>query len=369
MVMHGAEQIKIYRAEDLRSIVHSRSGETKLGERLLTLERVNCKEGLSDFRAALEQTAAEGVQYALLGVPEDIGPRANCGRGGSDQAWKAFLSNFANIQANEFVDPLKILVVGEVALEDLREQAKGLNADIPEGIEKLRTLCGEIDVRVSPVIREISRVGLEPIVIGGGHNNTFPIQVGVAEAQKDRGDKIGLACVNCDPHADFRCEEGRHSGNGFSYAYHQGILKAYYVLGLHESYNSQYILDELRKASFDFNTYEDVKVREKKSWRNAIDESIRYLRLSSHPIGVELDLDSITFLPVSAETPNGVTSEEAAQYVYQLASEFDNVAYLHLPEGAPDHHANPQTGRRYVGRTIANLVLAYIKGRTERLKA
>jgi formiminoglutamase len=31
--------------------------------------------------------------------------------------------------------------------------------------------------------------------------------------------------INFDAHSDFRILEGRHSGNGFSYAYEEGFLK------------------------------------------------------------------------------------------------------------------------------------------------
>jgi formiminoglutamase len=36
--------------------------------------------------------------------------------------------------------------------------------------------------------------------------------------------------INFDAHSDFRILEGRHSGNGFSYAYEEGFLKKYFIL-------------------------------------------------------------------------------------------------------------------------------------------
>jgi formiminoglutamase len=35
--------------------------------------------------------------------------------------------------------------------------------------------------------------------------------------------------INFDAHSDFRILEGRHSGNGFSYAYEEGFLKKYFI--------------------------------------------------------------------------------------------------------------------------------------------
>jgi formiminoglutamase len=45
--------------------------------------------------------------------------------------------------------------------------------------------------------------------------------------------------INFDAHSDFRILEGRHSGNGFSYAYEEGFLKNILFFGLHENYTSK----------------------------------------------------------------------------------------------------------------------------------
>ena len=34
-----------------------------------------------------------GIKYVLVGIPEDIGPRANVGNGGAELGWQAFLSS------------------------------------------------------------------------------------------------------------------------------------------------------------------------------------------------------------------------------------------------------------------------------------
>jgi formiminoglutamase len=288
------------------------------------------------------------------------------GRGGAHEAWGAFLCAFVNIQANRFLAPEKICVVGEVDVADLQERGSNLDSSNASDLKALRELCSEVDTRVAAVIEQIVGAGLEPIVIGGGHNNTYPIQKGLSAARTAKGKQAGVCCVNCDPHADFRAMEGRHSGNGFTYSQSEGILKAYYVLGLHESYNSQTVLDSLRKAGLEFCTYEDIKIRDRRSWRDSVGDAIKYVKTNGElPVGVELDLDSIAFLPVSAETPSGLTIEEAAHYVYRVASECSSVAYFHVPEGAPMHHANAHTGKRYVGRTIVSAVLAYVRGREE----
>ena len=46
--------------------------------------------------------------------------------------------------------------------------------------------------------------------------------------------------VNLAPHADCRnAAEGRHSGNGFSTAFGEGMIRKYFLCGYHNRYNSQ----------------------------------------------------------------------------------------------------------------------------------
>ena len=357
--------LRVFESSDLQNLTLPRDGEVKLGQ---ALEGIRDVQDLASLRVALENKAKSGVRYGIIGIPEDIGPRANFGRGGSHEAWDPFVTNLANIQSNKFLNADKIAVIGSIDVSELQQQAINLDSSKVQDINKLRILCSQLDQIVEEVVQTIFASGLELIVIGGGHNNTYPIQKGLANSQAEAGKPIGVACINCDPHADFRAIEGRHSGNGFTYAHREEILKAYYVVGLHESYNSETLLDSFKQAGFQYSTYEDIKIRAKLSWGEAIQSGVEYLKANSKmfAVGIELDLDSIVFSPVSAETPNGLTCEETAHFVYRVASECSEVAYLHIPEGAPKHYANLQAGKRYVGRTITNAVTAYIKAREER---
>jgi formiminoglutamase len=70
-----------------------RQFETKLGERVLVAADA------SNVAAAIEQTEAE---YVLLGIPEDIGVRANEGRGGTGTAWPFFPKEFSQPAEQRF---------------------------------------------------------------------------------------------------------------------------------------------------------------------------------------------------------------------------------------------------------------------------
>src|SRR5690606_2564127 len=112
----------------------------------------------------------------------------------------------------------------------LMERTAGLDA------EELRSHVGYIDETVYPLINKIAAAGKIPIVVGGGHNNCFPIIKGISLVT----DKP-INSINLDAHSDFRQMEGRHSGNGFRYAHREGYLEKYAAIGLHENYNAQEI--------------------------------------------------------------------------------------------------------------------------------
>ncbi|MDR3612673.1 MAG: formimidoylglutamase [Candidatus Obscuribacterales bacterium] len=334
-----------------------RRGETKLGEEIKLLN--NAEPG--KLPQALADSVASGARYALIGVPEDIGPRANLGRGGAEKAWAAFLQFFVNMQANQFFDSSKILLVGAVDLTSIHEQEKQMTGvDGKVSTTDLRQLCAQIDDLVHPIVRECVTAGLEPIVIGGGNNNSYPTIKGVVTALRKRhnDDSLSLATVNCDPHADFRLIEGRHSGNPFTFADRDGFLKAYCVLGAHENFNSRDMIDRMAERSYPL-FFWDQSVRGEKTWEQQVASVIDYLSKSKMISGIELDLDGIKNFPASAKTPFGITEEQAFYFIHKVASALDS-KYLHISEAAPQY---AEDGERMVGKVIAKTVIEYVCAR------
>lgn len=64
---------RFYNKQDILSLTRIRRFETKLGERLQVLADPN------QLEASLQQSSAS---FVLLGIPEDIGVKANMGIGG-----------------------------------------------------------------------------------------------------------------------------------------------------------------------------------------------------------------------------------------------------------------------------------------------
>lgn len=337
----------------LSSYLTVRSGETKIGQQLQLPSCDNLQLTLKDFKKA-------GAKFVLLGIPEDIGPKANLGRSGSSDGWQAFLSRFLNLQQNAFIRGHEIALLGHVHTHDLQRKSDLLDLTKTDDLDTIRSLVSQLDDRVSPVIEAIVLNGLMPIVIGGGHNNAYGIIKGVSAAKSQP-----IAAINLDPHTDFRALEGRHSGNGFSYAAQQEHLGYYFSLGMHELKNSAANINHLNQHHFPFISYQQIYVRREVSLEQALHDAACYLNDSHAPIGIELDVDAISYMPASAYTNVGVSLSDAQYYVHAMA-QLSKSCYLHLAEGAPKQHpAGFEAGFNDAGQGYAALVSAFIQSKQD----
>lgn len=334
------EHIETYPPEKFFNLISLRKGEVKLGE------RIHYFNDKTDLNALVKK----GVQFVILGIPESIGIMANHGRPGAERSWSSFLKYFLNIQNNRFLDGSRILCLGHLKVDRLQQKA----LEVPKGdsqyITKLRQLCQSLDQLVAPVIKTLVKSGLVPIVIGGGHNNSYPIIKGSAEALEETN---GMACLNLDAHADFRPMEGRHSGNCFSYAFYQRYLARYHVMGLHQSYNSESMLKNMDlESAISYQMVEDLD-----DFGQALDQALHQLAHSPERIGLELDMDSIQGMPSSAFTPYGITIANARDYIRKATKVLDPI-YCHLAEASIQNISYDQAT---VGKSLACLVTDFIK--------
>lgn len=305
----------------LRQKLFTREGECKIGEKLISFEQ------LSDDSTK--------YKYLLLGINEDIGPQANFGKPGSLGAFDVFLDYFLNIQSNEHLLGEDILVLGQV--NQLYSH---------QSVEMSRMMVEELDEFIFEILEKYASKDVIPIVIGGGHNNAYPLIKWSSMIQQQK-----INVINLDPHADLRALEGRHSGNSFSYALHDGYIATYHVMGLHQSYNSQYLLDELKRNDCVYSFFEDYITG--LSYREDLNRF--YQSVCKNKYGIELDLDAIENMPTSAITPSGVSIQQARRYIYKMGAN-NNVQYFHLPEAAPADKL-----KYMVGKTLGYFVSDFIK--------
>lgn len=314
-----------YNKQDVLGLTHIRRFETKLGERVLTLQDKR------NLEASLQQAP---VRYVVFGIAEDIGVRANYGKAGAATAWRSFLSAFLNQQSNDFLDGSEMLVAGHFDFGELQSLIEKNAHDESERIDAWRHAVITIDEEVEEFAKLIAAAGKIPVAIGGGHNNAYPLIKGCAKGLYNAG-RIPLAqinCINLDAHTDFGPSEGRHSGNGFRYAEEDGYLQKYCAIGVHEGDISQNVwLDIVNNPFIDLITYEDIFLLEKRSFIQAVAHAVGFT--GDNFTGIELDLDSIERVLSSTSTPCGLSPLQARQYV-GFASAQCEAAYLHICEGA-----------------------------------
>lgn len=347
----------VYDPLHIQSLTRKREHEIKLGERVHALPWGTT----SDFESALSES---NCKFVLLGLPEDIGVRANHGRGGAYSAWQPVLNTLLNIQSNNFLKGDELLVLGHVDFSYEMEQAKKYDFHNEENLKQSRDIVAAIDDFVAPIISTIVKCGKEPIIIGGGHNNAYPnikgVAIGLQQAGKTSEPKIN--CINCDAHTDLRPLEGRHSGNGFTYAFANGYLNKYSVLPLHEIFNAASVINELNshQENIYFNFFESIFIREEISFKDAVINAINFV--NDNYTGLEIDIDTIQNIPSSAKTSSGLSTLHARQFIHTVASAC-KVAYLHIAEAAPVL-SHIKTDLK-TGKLVAYLVSDYIKARNK----
>lgn len=325
--------IQFYKKDFITSLIDFREGEEKFGQTL----QVSSDGNLDSFQG----------KFVILGIAEDIGIRANHGIAGAASAFRSFIKSLVNIHNSRDFSGDQFLLLGRIRTGGLMEESQ--NADI----ETLRKLTEKLDEMVFPVIQQIVEAGKIPIVIGGGHNNVFPILKGCYLACNE-----SINTINLDAHADFRPTEGRHSGNGFRYAYNAGYLKKYALLGLHQAYNNEQILDELiENPDFLPIFFEDIFLRRKERWEEAKRRAIDFVKDAR--FGVELDVDSLENMLSSAWSSVGITSDESLSYLYNCGRE-PKVCYLHITEAV--YKRSDGMENVLIGKLINYLVQAFCRG-------
>ena len=194
-----------------------------------------------------------------------------------------------------------------------------------------------------------------PIIVGGGHNNAYGNIKGLALA---KGKPVNA--INFDAHTDFRILEGRHSGNGFSYAFEDGFLKKYFVFGLHENFVSKSVFNTLKELTsrVKYVTYEEIDIKREKNFETELENSLNFIK--NEPFGIELDLDAIPNIPSSAMTLSGFSVDRARQFVYYFGKQ-QNASYFHICEGAPE--LDNSKNNHLTGKLIASLITDFMKAK------
>ncbi|MEO7394379.1 MAG: formimidoylglutamase [Chitinophagaceae bacterium] len=342
--------LKVYNKQDVLSLTRLRRFETKVGEQIVVAN------DSGDIDKMLRESTAK---FVLFGIPEDLGAKGNYGIGGADTLWIPFLQSLLNVQSNDFFDGGEILLIGHFDFGDMQYLIDTTAKSDDEKIEAYRHALNTVDDEVEHLVKIIAGAKKIPIVIGGGHNNSYPLIKGAAKGWHKAGvlQLAQINCINLDAHADYRPMEGRHSGNAFRYAEEDGYLQKYCVVGLHENYLPQNVwMDMVNNPFIDCITFEDIFVHEKRTFMQAVSHATGFTEDTL--TGIDIDLDAIQNTLSSAMTPVGITPIHARQYISYAAAD-SKPAYLHICEGA----TRLSDGRTDAtsGKLISYLVSDFIK--------
>lgn len=329
------EDFKIYNSRSIEKVMNKRKGEVKFGEKV-------------NFIESFDQLKNSSCKYVLFGIPEDLGVRANAGKAGTANAWHVCLSSLVNIQANRYTNPENVILLGEVNCSGAMSKAANFEENDPNYFAKLGDQLTALDGVVSNVVQQIVSAGKIPVIIGGGHNNSFGNIKGTSLAL---GKPLNI--LNIDAHTDFRSADHRHSGNGFRYARNGNFLGKYRIFGIHQNYTPSYVFDELDASPNEqYRLFEHLILKSSQGILDAFREELDFT--SNEDFGLELDCDAIRDFPSSAQTPSGFPINMVRNFV-TIASEKENIKYLHICEAAPSASNQSQ-----VGKALSYLITDFI---------
>ncbi len=268
-------------------------------------------------RAEIEQIHKADI--VILGIPEDRGILANKGRSGSAKGPDEIRRRLYKLTPgfNMDFDRLSVVDIGNLSTNELTLE--------------------QVHLAAQELVSEVVSRGAIPIILGGGHDLTYPGLAGLVQGALIK--KNGLGLINVDSHLDVRTDEnGINSGTSFYRALTQLPDKAlsgssFIEFGIQEPYNSPYYYNWVSEQGGTVLTLREVSERVMESFLQALSIVGRRGRT----IAVSLDIDAVrsTEAPgCSASNPSGLKAPELDKISY-LAGRSSQIRYLDIMEVSP----------------------------------
>ncbi|MCS6808651.1 MAG: formimidoylglutamase, partial [Bacteroidota bacterium] len=277
-------------------------------------------------------------EIAILGVPSDEGVQRNKGRIGARTA------------------------PTEIRRALYRLTPYSLRSEPARSLETLRILdCGDIMLgatleetheRLTEVIAFLVSHQVIPIVLGGGHDISYPNFCGYAQTLSHAG------LINIDTHLDFRpAVPYHHSGSSFRLildTLQSSIAPRNMVeFGIQPFANVQAHYIEMQQRGAIIMTLPNIR---KHGIAVSMLQALRYAGNSTQGIMVSIDMDAVRSSDapgVSAPSPTGFMAEELLEAVF-LASKDSRVGLIDIVEVNPQYDIDGRTAK------LAALVVMYI---------
>ncbi len=292
----------------------------------------------------MEEELAE-ARVAILGAPEDRGIEASGGRPGARLAPRAIRRGLYRFTPG-FRPSLT-----ELRIVDL--------GDIPAAGRSLE----EVHRSLTETVERVVRAGVIPLVLGGGHDLSYPGLLGLV-----RGLGLGrgeLGVVNVDSHLDVRDPaRGLNSGVPFRRALEElpeGALSGenFVEFGAQEAHNSPVHEAWLRERRATVLTLKSVLGKPMESFLQAL----QVAGLGTRALAVSVDMDAVqnTDAPgVSARHANGLPSQDLDR-IARLAGANGRVRYFDVMEASPPLDEGERTMS-----ACASAIFWFLKGLLDR---
>jgi formimidoylglutamase len=281
----------------------------------------------------------------ILGIPEDRGILSNKGRPGASKGPDEIRRRLYRLTPGFNMDfnRLRVLDIGNIPTTEITLE--------------------EVHDAVQEAVAAIVSAGALPIVLGGGHDLTYPGVAGLVKGALIKNDGLGL--INVDSHLDVRTDEnGINSGTSFYRALTQlpdNALHgtAFLEFGIQEQYNSPYYYNWIREQGGTVFTLREVSERVMESFLQALSIVGR----NGRKVALSLDIDAVrsTEAPgCSASNPSGLKAPELDKIAY-LAGRSAQIRYLDIMEVSPPLDSDHRTAS-----LAASSIFWFFRGLCER---
>jgi formimidoylglutamase len=294
------------------------------------------------------------IDIGMVGIPFDLGVLFSKGRVGARKAPDKIREQLGkygttfNIDYLTDISNLRISDLGNVIVEK----------DNP-----IKTYN-----RIKSVIDEMLKNDVLPLVLGGGHDITFPC----IEAFSHYYKKIGG--LNIDVHFDVREQTGRHISSGMAFRKILEDLEEnplagenFAEIGADGNVNSSKYWEYLNKKNVTIYPIKHIRdaTRDAEGIEHVIKQALQIAGTNTNAVFTSLDIDSVSSNAApgcSFINPNGFTTDEISRISYTVG--FDKkVRYFDLVEVNPEFDVDNRTTR-----LCARIISCFLTGYKQRIE-
>jgi formiminoglutamase len=259
----------------------------------------------------------DGSEIVILGIPQDIGVKRNKGRIGARDAPKAVRRELYKLAAPASFNRLSLYDIGDLKIDKTLEATHN---------------------RQIKVVEQILRDDKKLIVIGGGHDITYPDFKAFANVFPT------CALLNIDTHLDVRESKQRNSGTSYRMILDEQLLnpECLYQVGIQPFANSSAYIKYVNEKKVKVYTLDEIRMRSVDTIHHEI-----LNKIECEEIFVSFDMDAVRSADapgVSASYPKGLSVEEMI-YLAHYTGRDGRARIIEVAEVNPKHDVEHRTSK------------------------